>query len=586
MISRPKGAEAGFTLVELLIVMVILPLIVAAIAVAIISTERNAGTTSARLSDSANAQISSEYYIPDIQSAQFVTTIDVPPPPSPGYSSTIPQVCGDGTGTSLLLGLYRPAIGSTGTMSVGYWVTTAGGSSSIMRYSCTLNSSFNASVVNKVVISDDISTPQGTATVTPAQFNQAAGAGWTPVTAGTTASIATYFPPSGTFSLPVTSTSAFDLSQPIAVTTSGGFVSVNCTGYQPLTGSLISGPVVAGPGTSFTGCSSAVRNTTAALGYAVTQPASMSGVNLSVYQPGSAYTYRLAAVPRAYGTMGGNGNGGGPGVGAPALLTLGGADSVQGGANAILTVNGNVNINGGSLTCTGGPYLHAYGYGAISGTSAFNPPSCATGGPTSTQAAIPDPYANVAPAYGSANFPYETQITTVPGNGACVPGEYTVVFTCKTLQPGIYVLDKGLSSPSITMASGTPPNQGVLLYLPCDPPGAPTTCNESVSMGGNSSVNVPGLSVSQVAKQPRTDGTGGFRNTALQGLVLWQDKGDATGATLGGTSNSVTLLGTVYLPNAGVTIQGGGNGTNITTGRVIAKSLTMAGSASATINPT
>src|SRR5437588_124844 len=149
MTSDSQGAEGGFTLVELLIVMVILPLIVAAIAVAIISTERNAGATSARLSDSANAQITSEYYIPDIQSAQV------------------------------------------------------------------------------------------SATITPTQFGQAAGAGWTPVTATTTVApvlpaTAVTIPTSGTFSLPVTSTSGFDLSQPIVVTTSGGFVSVTCTGYQPL----------------------------------------------------------------------------------------------------------------------------------------------------------------------------------------------------------------------------------------------------------------------------------------------------------------------------------------------------------------
>jgi hypothetical protein len=193
----------------------------------------------------------------------------------------------------------------------------------------------------------------------------------------------------------------------------------------------------------------------------------------------------------------------------------------------------------------------------------------------------------VTPAYGSANFPHETLITSVPGNGACVPGEYTVAFTCTTLQPGIYVLDQGLQgNASITMASGTPPNQGVLLYLPCNPPGAPTTCNEKVNLNGQANINLPGLSVSQVAQQPRPDGTGGFKNTALQGLILWQDQGDAAPAVLGGTSNSLTLRGTIYFPNAGVTIQGGGNGTNISTGRIIAKSLTMAGSSSATISPT
>jgi hypothetical protein len=489
-------------------------------------------------------------------------------------------------------------------MSVGYWVTTANGSSSIIRYTCTLNSSFNASVTKTVVISDDISaTAQGSATVTPIQFAQAAGAGWAPVTASTTVAGATPIPSPGTpFSLPVTSTSGFDLSpsQPIVVTTSGGFASISCTGYQPLSGPPISGQVPAGPGASFTPCSTtAGGNTTAPAGYSVTQAASISGVNLSVFEPGSAYTYRLSAVPRAYGTFGGNGNGGGPGVGAPALLTLGGADSVQGGTQAQVTVYGNVNVNSGSLSCTGGPYLIAYGYGAISGTSAFSPTSCAKGGPTKTAPAIADPYAKVAPVYGSSQWKAET-LNPAPVNGVCVPGEYTAVFTCTTLQPGVYVLDLGLGTNSISMASGYPA-QGVLLYLPCHPPGAPNTCNETFTMTGNQTITLPGLSAAQSAQY--------FGTTALQGLVVWQEgrgtpppmtttcpgpgipvsppaQGDNCTADIRGTSGiGSTFSGTLYFPTSTVTVQGGGTGTNIAAGRVIAGSLTIEGSGRATINP-
>ncbi len=86
MTLRRRGAEQGFTLVELLVVMVILPLVAGAIAVAIITTEKNAGTTTTRLTDSANAQISSEYYIPDVQSAQFVT-IPKPETTQPGVTT-------------------------------------------------------------------------------------------------------------------------------------------------------------------------------------------------------------------------------------------------------------------------------------------------------------------------------------------------------------------------------------------------------------------------------------------------------------------------------------------------------------------
>jgi hypothetical protein len=234
---------------------------------------------------------------------------------------------------------------------------------------------------------------------------------------------------------------------------------------------------------------------------------------------------------------------------------------VQGGSNAILNVFGNVNINGGSLTCTGGPFVFAYGYGALSGTSAFNPPTCATGGPTTTQTTIPDPYANVV-----ANLTFPT-LTRNPSG--CGPGEYTTPLNCTTITPGIYRLDQGLGNTSVSCPSCTPA-KGVLLYLP---PGT-----ESFDTSGNRSINLPGLSAKQSSQF--------FGTTALQGLVVWQDKGDTQPATIGGTSSlGVTLAGTLYFPSANVTIQGGGGGTNINTGRLIAKSLTMAGSANATINP-
>src|ERR1700748_3117506 len=110
---RPRGSEDGFTLVELLIVLVILPLVVAAVAGAIIPTAKNAGTTKARLTDSTNAQITSEFYGPDVQGAQYLTTTDMP------------SVCGHNLGTKLLLGLSRPGAVDVAPLSVGYWVIPA-----------------------------------------------------------------------------------------------------------------------------------------------------------------------------------------------------------------------------------------------------------------------------------------------------------------------------------------------------------------------------------------------------------------------------------------------------------------------------
>jgi prepilin-type N-terminal cleavage/methylation domain-containing protein len=602
---RKKGAEQGFTLVELLIVMVILPLIVAAVAVAIITTEKNAGTTKARLSDSTSAQITSEYFVPDVQSAQFLTTTNV------AGTQTMPSVCG--TGTTLLLGLYRPATSSVGALSVGYWLTPSGPQlSSLTRYTCTvapdssgnlqssgnLPSSGNAPsnclpgptpgcVQSRVHISDDVSSAQGS--ITPGQFANAATTGWAPVTTSTTVSATTAISDSTSpnpvpWTLPVASTTAFtvDASHPILVATATGLNSFICTA------------VSASP-PNFT-CPGIPGGSTTVQGSLVSQAAAVSGVNISVLQPGSYYAYSLSALPRAYPAVGVAGRG--AGVGAPALLTLSNvANTLNGGVNNTLTVHGNVTINRGTLTCTGSQTtVIAYSFGAVSGPSAFSPASCASGGPTSTQPIIPDPYQNIVPTYGTPSgvprFPAPTQIfSTIPSGGNCTPGEYTLNFQCTTVTPGVYVLDQGLDCRqftggcigSLAMANGSPPGKGVLLYLPCKT----NPCTERLFIGGSFAVTLPGLNASQSVSS--------FGTNALQGLVLWQEgrggagSGDVQGARLGGTSCAVNLGGTLYLPKASLSIQGGGSGCgtglNALVGRVIAQSVSLGGSANAEIQP-
>jgi hypothetical protein len=69
-----KGApESGFTLVELLITMVILPFIVGALALAIVAVFQLNGSTVSRINDAADAQILSTSYENDIHSANEIT---------------------------------------------------------------------------------------------------------------------------------------------------------------------------------------------------------------------------------------------------------------------------------------------------------------------------------------------------------------------------------------------------------------------------------------------------------------------------------------------------------------------------------
>ena len=61
--------EAGFTLVELLVVVAIMPLIVGAISVALLSVISQQNTVSSKVSDSGDATVVSSNFVQDVQSA-------------------------------------------------------------------------------------------------------------------------------------------------------------------------------------------------------------------------------------------------------------------------------------------------------------------------------------------------------------------------------------------------------------------------------------------------------------------------------------------------------------------------------------
>jgi prepilin-type N-terminal cleavage/methylation domain-containing protein len=83
--------ETGFTLVELLIVVTILPLIVGALSLGLISVFSLQSNVTHRLTDTADAQVVASDFTNDVQAAVYVTTA----------ATSSPQ-CGAGTGTQLL----------------------------------------------------------------------------------------------------------------------------------------------------------------------------------------------------------------------------------------------------------------------------------------------------------------------------------------------------------------------------------------------------------------------------------------------------------------------------------------------------
>lgn len=528
---------------ELLVVAVILPIIMTAIAAAIIGIARTSTSTRNSFGDSENAQLSSAYFTRDVQGAQYFTI---------NSGATAPAPCGNGT--TFVLGLYRTA-GSP--FYVGYWLKTLGGTLQLVREAC----SSGGAVLSTVVASDDVTASSVNLAISPDSFATGAGLGWTPTQAVTYATALTTLPSA---SIPVVSTNGFSVPGTINVLTATGYQALTCTAMTA---------------SSFTSCTGGQSGSVVEPypSFPVTQAISVSNIELSVTQAKSTSLYRLAAVPHTWcSTCGGLTAGINP-LNPPALITLGGDVHIQGSAGVSLTVDGVIDVNSGDVSCNGNPAVTAYGFEATNGTTAIQ---CGTGGPTITPpSGLTDPISGYLPTYGTSAFPYETRVNSIPGSGNCVPGEYTVTLTCSTLEPGVYVLDQGVTltgSSTVSMAADANGN-GVLLYLPCNPPGAPTTCNESITLGGSTTFSLAPLTADQASTL--------LGDSALAELVVWQDTNDPQQEKYGGTPSSTvdcsttpqsTACGTLYAPSANVTFQGN---TVAQFGRIVAKSVSFQGSA-------
>lgn len=139
-LARDAGEE-GFTLIELAIVLVILPLVLGAIAIAIIVTLQDEAKVSTRISASVDSQLTSAFYVRDVQSATSVTVTATP-------SGNV-AVCGNGT--KLLVALSWPSGGSgTGLTKVSYWQKNdrSGTGSTLVRTECKTGASRAASTTS------------------------------------------------------------------------------------------------------------------------------------------------------------------------------------------------------------------------------------------------------------------------------------------------------------------------------------------------------------------------------------------------------------------------------------------------------
>ena len=137
-----KRNESGFTLTELLVVLVIMPLIIGAIAAVVVTGLIDQHNVSSRTTDSTSAEQASAYFGKDVDSANFVTTdqsltVGSPTDPPCGFpaaatASVTDPVTTEGT---FLLGL---AWGSSGpdtasSSSVSY---ASDGNGNLVRLWC------------------------------------------------------------------------------------------------------------------------------------------------------------------------------------------------------------------------------------------------------------------------------------------------------------------------------------------------------------------------------------------------------------------------------------------------------------------
>lgn len=163
---REGQGDGGFTLVELIIVVAILPIVVGAIAVALISVFGLQNTVTTRIGDSNDALVSSADFNRDVQSAQQIETLLTP-------------ACGSTTGgAQQLVGLQwglDPNGDGTYETIVSYVEVPSGSNNLLERWVCNGGASAKPTVTS--VLGHNVGSP--TIALNPTGFRTNTDAGWT-----------------------------------------------------------------------------------------------------------------------------------------------------------------------------------------------------------------------------------------------------------------------------------------------------------------------------------------------------------------------------------------------------------------------
>ncbi len=224
-------AEDGFTLIEMLIVCMILPIVIGALGLSLTALLSLQHGTVMSISDTADAQTVSANFEQDVQSAVNLTTSASPSNSGPSTTNPMTQ-CGSGT---QLLGLeWGLDQGTQQYQTVVSYVEVASGSTySLVRQYCTGASSTPTS---STYISTDIPSSQSVPTITTtSSYTGIPSTAWASAVGVTGVDFSTTEPGSkysfSLFAVPRESTSSSQLSSVITPTTTCGFATPGTGSY-------------------------------------------------------------------------------------------------------------------------------------------------------------------------------------------------------------------------------------------------------------------------------------------------------------------------------------------------------------------
>jgi prepilin-type N-terminal cleavage/methylation domain-containing protein len=609
---RPSAecTEQGFTLIELMIVLVILPIIIGGVCIAVITSFKDSTGVQNRIGDSADAQITSAYYVRDVESATNLTT---------DLQATNPTVCASGaasgSSSALLLALDWPGTTST-TLTTQLTIAQSGvtslavsplpaaiASGELLMIGSGSTSQTVTAAKTAAIGASSISVQSFTST-----YDQPVGS------AVDTISVASYWLVSTT---PSVGQTTYQLVRSFCPN-----VSATSMPIPPSDSSTLALDPSSTPQSATVTCATTASTCAYAAGWIPT--AGTSSVALAVLEAGSAYWFNLSATPRSWSSSIGGLHPGGPAY--PPLTLLGPSTisncqnagtvlNMSGSSNATITIYGDVGVNScandainmssssNATIADSGGNIYYYSYGCSTPCNVVDTSGASKPSVSSTPESISSPY-----SLPTVNAPNTTDLPEAPpcalsgSTYTCQPGMYsssalsflqsssniTVDFTGPaTSDPAcLYCYEfegtvsaNGSSSNTLNFTSSTGHEQDFVFEDGLEDNGASSTTFTGSGVFfyiANGPFEQTGSGNDAVNLTPPTSGP-------YAGIVVFQNVSDTDSMDFTASSAAIDNYGgEIEVPGAGVSIAGSGSA-KLTVTSLIAQTLSLASGSSANV---